>query len=97
MTSTKDDFNPFEDPSVKNLTEQSAVNQDSVEAYNPFDQSRTTKQIVASERDSSVNNPSSNSAVHSPEMQQPAQNPPPYSQAAGESALTSDLQRRQEV
>ncbi|XP_035215571.1 secretory carrier-associated membrane protein 1-like isoform X3 [Stegodyphus dumicola] len=29
-------------------------------------------------------------------MQQPSQNPPPYTQAAGESAMTSDLQRRQE-
>ncbi|GFS65452.1 hypothetical protein TNIN_185131 [Trichonephila inaurata madagascariensis] len=44
MTSAKDDYNPFEDPSIKVLTNQSTNNQDSVGTYNPFDKNISNKQ-----------------------------------------------------
>ncbi|KAF8789704.1 hypothetical protein HNY73_007623 [Argiope bruennichi] len=44
MTSAKDDYNPFEDPSIKVLTNQSTSNQVTVGSYNPFDKSISNKQ-----------------------------------------------------
>ncbi|GFQ75900.1 hypothetical protein TNCT_240371, partial [Trichonephila clavata] len=46
MTSAKDDYNPFEDPSIKVLTNQSTNNQDSVGTYNPFDKNISNKQSI---------------------------------------------------
>ncbi|GFU05840.1 secretory carrier-associated membrane protein 1 [Nephila pilipes] len=97
MTSAKDDYNPFEDPSIKSLTNQSTNNQDSVGTYNPFDKNISNKQTTDSGGDLKIDIPSSQ-PVNQPvkEMQQPGEMPPPYESSGAQTAIPSDLQRRQE-
>lgn len=98
MTSAKDDYNPFEDPSIKVLTDQSTTN-NQVGSYNPFDKSISNKQTVSSEGDYTVDIPSPQRTVKTPpppvEMSQPMDAPPPYDSSAAQ-IIPSDLQRRQE-
>lgn len=98
MTSAKDDYNPFEDPSIKVLTNQPTVNQDSVGTYNPFDKNISNKQTADSGGDHRVDIPSSQPASNQPvtEMQQPGEMPPPYESSGAQKVVPSDLQRRQE-
>ncbi|GIY03648.1 secretory carrier-associated membrane protein 1 [Caerostris darwini] len=99
MTSAKDDYNPFEDPSVKVLTNQSTSNQDSVGTYNPFDKNISKKQALDSGGDYKVDIPSSQSITvtqPSTEMSQPVEPPPPYEYSGAQNAVQSDLQKRQE-
>ncbi|GBM97672.1 Secretory carrier-associated membrane protein 1 [Araneus ventricosus] len=102
MTSAKDDYNPFEDPSIKVLTDQSTNSQVTVGSYNPFDKSISNKQTVSAGGDHTVNIPSPQPTVVTQpppppvEMSQPVEPPPPYENSGAQKIIPSDLQRRQE-
>ncbi|XP_071035420.1 secretory carrier-associated membrane protein 1 isoform X2 [Parasteatoda tepidariorum] len=87
MTSTNDDYNPFEDPSVKNLTTQVGNNQDSIGAYNPFE-----KPVRQNPGSGDHTSPVNTTAIT---MQKDAP-PPAYETSAAQKAVPSDLERRQE-
>lgn len=95
MTSTKDDYNPFEDPSVQNLTKTTNRNNPAIENYNPFDNNNPVKPAVQKPSPPPVPSPVQ-VVQQSPKMQQAAgDNPPPYT-PTGAQNFSDDLQRRQE-
>ncbi|KAG8189291.1 hypothetical protein JTE90_019051 [Oedothorax gibbosus] len=100
MSSANDDYNPFEDPSVKNLTNQPTGNQDNLGAYNPFEKSNQPVKAAGGEAKAPTQPP----PLFKPqpfgqpqEMQQPVESPPPYeASGAQNAAAAADLQKRQE-
>lgn len=95
------DSNPFEDPSVKRLTDSVINNQSSVEAYNPFEgapndvkQQTTTYGSPTAEAAQKVQ-PDFNSHPPATQTQSSTINsPPPYSEVTND--MASRLQKRQE-